>query len=135
ISKVLRRTTMFLLVLGAFLSTLSHLSNVSVADILMETERAQASKYTSENSRDVDLEEKFLNSFVGTQKYISSEQIDGPQTLEEAIDLEQYESKKVLATGYTAGIESTGKNPDHPLYGITYSGVKVKRDLYSTIAA
>lgn len=135
ISKVLRRTTMFLLVLGAFLSTLSHLSNVSVADILMETERAQASKYTSENSRDVDLEEKFLNSFVGPQKYISSEQIDGPQTLEEAIDLEQYESKKVLATGYTAGIESTGKNPDHPLYGITYSGVKVKRDLYSTIAA
>ncbi len=42
---------------------------------------------------------------------------------------------EVLATGYTAGKESTGKNPDHPLYGITYSGVKVKRDQVSTIAA
>src|SRR5690606_19681940 len=38
-------------------------------------------------------------------------------------------------TGYTAGKESTGKTPDHPAYGITYSGVKVTRDLYSTIAA
>lgn len=43
--------------------------------------------------------------------------------------------KKVVATGYTAGVESTGKHPDHPGYGITYSGVKVKRDLYSTVAA
>src|SRR5699024_9772924 len=34
-----------------------------------------------------------------------------------------------------AGVESTGKTKDHPQYGITYSGVKVKRDLYSTIAA
>lgn len=41
----------------------------------------------------------------------------------------------VIATGYTAGIESTGKTPDHPQYGITYSGVQVRRDLYSTIAA
>lgn len=44
---------------------------------------------------------------------------------------------KVTATGYTAGYESTGKKPGHPQYGITYSGVKVKRDrnTLSTIAA
>ena len=44
---------------------------------------------------------------------------------------------KVTATGYTAGYESTGKNPNHPEYGITYSGVKVRRDknALSTIAA
>ena len=44
---------------------------------------------------------------------------------------------KVTATGYTAGYESTGKKPGHPQYGITYSGVKVKRDKnkVSTIAA
>lgn len=44
---------------------------------------------------------------------------------------------KVVATGYTAGYESTGKKPNHPEYGITYSGVKVKRDKnkMSTIAA
>lgn len=41
----------------------------------------------------------------------------------------------MTATGYTAGAESTGKSPGHPQYGITYSGVKVKRDLYSTVAA
>jgi 3D (Asp-Asp-Asp) domain-containing protein len=43
----------------------------------------------------------------------------------------------VMATGYTAGYESTGKRPNHPLYGITFSGVKVRRDKnsLSTIAA
>ncbi|WP_211746750.1 3D domain-containing protein [Paenibacillus sp. Marseille-Q4541] len=43
----------------------------------------------------------------------------------------------VTATGYTAGYESTGKGPNHPLYGITFSGVKVHRDKQgvSTIAA
>ncbi|KHF28343.1 Cell wall-binding protein YocH precursor [Anoxybacillus sp. BCO1] len=56
-------------------------------------------------------------------------------TLEEAFDWSQYPSVTVVATGYTAGVESTGKTPDHPSYGITYSGVRVKRDLYSTIAA
>ncbi|MHA0856649.1 3D domain-containing protein [Paenibacillus sp. CMAA1364] len=44
---------------------------------------------------------------------------------------------KVVATGYTAGYESTGKKPNHPQYGITYSGVKVQRNKnkVSTIAA
>lgn len=41
----------------------------------------------------------------------------------------------VIATGYTAGPESTGKSPNHPAYGITYSGVKVCRNNVSTIAA
>jgi len=47
------------------------------------------------------------------------------------------ETLSVVATGYTAGIESTGKRPGHPQYGITYSGVKVRRDKHkiSTIAA
>lgn len=46
-------------------------------------------------------------------------------------------SLKVMATGYTAGYESTGKTSKHPQYGITYSGVKVRRDknAVSTIAA
>ncbi|MBO0992040.1 3D domain-containing protein [Bacillus sp. SD088] len=50
-------------------------------------------------------------------------------------DWSKYPSKEVVATGYTAGVESTGKEPDHPSYGITYSGVQVTRDVYSTIAA
>ncbi len=52
-------------------------------------------------------------------------------------NFEKYQKMKVLATGYTAGFESTGKIPSHPEYGITYSGVHVKREVdgYSTIAA
>lgn len=57
------------------------------------------------------------------------------EVLEQQIDHSQYPMKTVLATGYTAGYESTGKTPDHPQYGITYSGVEVRRDLFSTIAA
>ena len=54
--------------------------------------------------------------------------------LEQANDWSKYRSIEMTATGYTSGIESTGKRPGHPEYGITYSGVKAKRDLYSTIA-
>lgn len=52
-------------------------------------------------------------------------------------DLSKYTAVEVTATGYSAGKESTGKNPDHPSYGITYSGIKVMRDdkALSTIAA
>jgi 3D (Asp-Asp-Asp) domain-containing protein len=52
-------------------------------------------------------------------------------------DLSKYTAVEVVATGYYAGEESTGKTPGHPEYGITYSGMKVKRDefAFSTIAA
>ncbi|MDM5157053.1 3D domain-containing protein [Bacillus sp. DX1.1] len=55
--------------------------------------------------------------------------------LEESNDWSKYRAMEVTATGYTSGVESTGKRPGHPGYGITYSGVKAKRDIYSTIAA
>jgi 3D (Asp-Asp-Asp) domain-containing protein len=58
-----------------------------------------------------------------------------PPRLENAIDWTKYQKQTVVATGYTAGYESTGKNQENPEYGLTYSGVKVKRDLFSTIAA
>ncbi|MCL6572051.1 MAG: 3D domain-containing protein [Bacillus sp. (in: Bacteria)] len=65
-----------------------------------------------------------------------SETVSGaPPPLEEAFDWSKYPKHSVTATGYTAGYESTGKSKGHPEYGITYSGVKVKRDLFSTIAA
>ena len=84
---------------------------------------------------DVKMSEKMLHSFVEDTTYISSEEIEETKSIEEAIDFSQYDTKRVTATGYTAGVESTGKSANHPEYGITYSGVKVKRDLYSTIAA
>jgi len=33
----------------------------------------------------------------------------------------------MIATAYDAGYQSTGKTPDHPEYGITYTGMKVRR--------
>jgi 3D (Asp-Asp-Asp) domain-containing protein len=67
----------------------------------------------------------------------SSEIVSGTTqpSLEDAFDWSKYPKHKVTATGYTAGYESTGKSKGHPEYGITYSGVKVKRDLFSTVAA
>lgn len=50
-------------------------------------------------------------------------------------DLSEHEAVEVLATGYTAGVESTGKTESHPSYGITRSGIRVHRGIYSTIAA
>lgn len=67
--------------------------------------------------------------------YYSSMQTEIPLNIEEVIDFSKYPKVTVTATGYTAGYESTGKTPDHPAYGITYSGLEVTRDLYSTIAA
>lgn len=75
----------------------------------------------------------FKNAETHTLRtYTAEEQVP---LLEDSEDWSKYTMKRVVATGYTAGVESTGKNPGHPLYGITYSGVKVKRDLYSTVAA
>jgi 3D (Asp-Asp-Asp) domain-containing protein len=56
-------------------------------------------------------------------------------TAKPASYLSAFESVEVMATGYTAGFESTGKSSNHPQYGITYSGVKVRKGMVSTIAA
>ncbi|WP_235822166.1 3D domain-containing protein [Gottfriedia luciferensis] len=57
------------------------------------------------------------------------------KNIENNTNWSNYEKVTVTATGYTAGKESTGKSPKDHSYGITYSGVEVKRDLFSTIAA
>src|SRR5690625_2358033 len=138
IQKLISKTIILLLFLGAVYTTISSISNVTILDVAhsMASAVTYDSGTTNENKeRQFYLPDKNLNKLLEQKEYISSEQIDGPETLEEAIDFSQYPSEKVVATGYTAGVESTGKSPDHPHYGITYSGVKVKRDLYSTIAA
>ena len=43
---------------------------------------------------------------------------------------EKFRYKKVLtmkATAYTASYEDTGKTPDHPEFGITYTGIRAKK--------
>ncbi|GGA76616.1 hypothetical protein GCM10008025_20290 [Ornithinibacillus halotolerans] len=130
-------TTLFLL---AFWITVSSISNVTYADIeimLKQDHAVNGNVYFAKEAehRKIALEEKGFMYLSPGERYISSLQIEGPKTVEEAINIDNYPKKKVVATGYTAGVESTGKTPDHPQFGITYSGVKVKRDLYSTIAA
>lgn len=85
----------------------------------------------------VGLKLKSIRHVIRPQSLISSSEAvaAAPPKLEEAIDWSKYKKKTVMATGYTAGFESTGKDKNHPAYGITYSGVRVKRDLFSTVAA
>src|SRR5690554_1560791 len=139
IKKIMYKTIMLLLFIGAIHTTVSSITNITILDV-KESLASEVTGIEVETTDDMKerqfyLPEKNLNKLIERKEYISSEEIDGPETLEEAIDFNQYPTTTVIATGYTAGVESTGKSPDHPQYGITYSGIKVKRDLYSTIAA
>ncbi|HJV46761.1 MAG TPA: 3D domain-containing protein [Bacillota bacterium] len=64
------------------------------------------------------------------QKLTAESQKENPQDV-----LSHLPKVQVVATGYYAGVESTGKGKNHPEYGITYSGVRAVRGTYSTIAA
>ncbi|MBM6618699.1 3D domain-containing protein [Bacillus suaedaesalsae] len=144
IKTLLKRTIMSVLFLLAILATFSSISGVQAEE---NTDRYDHPFYSAFydyvpsppeelSERKTTLSYKTLKTTSPTETYISSSYASAtPPSLEEAVDWTQYPSVTVTATGYTAGVESTGKSPDHPSYGITYSGVKVKRDLYSTIAA
>lgn len=133
---------MTVLLLASLLTTFQTISGVEAkefgafkeADLVSGNDNNSDSKH---NFKLIGLAKKFINKITKGEVLISSsEAVEGtPPTLEEAIDWSKYQKRTIVATGYTAGVESTGKNPGHPQYGITYSGVKVKRDLYSTIAA
>jgi len=78
---------------------------------------------------------KAVNTAAKEEAAPTDAAVTNTPALEDAFDWSKYPIKKVVATGYTAGYESTGKDSNHPEYGITYSGVMVKRDLFSTVAA
>lgn len=138
IKRFVRQLIMSILFVGAVYATFTAVTNFTILDIKnvvandVETVKQDNEQF---NERTSYLEKKQLNMMNERKRYISSEQIEGPRSLEDVIDFEQFPRKRVIATGYTAGVESTGKSPGHPQYGITYSGVNVTRDLYSTIAA
>lgn len=123
---------LFIVVLYVTASAVMNMNFMQFKNYLLSTSTIHAAEL---ELRVPQLYEKELSITSEDKTYISSEKLNEARTLEDAIDFTQYEKKQVTATGYTAGIESTGKTADHPAYGITYSGVKVKRDLYSTIAA
>ncbi|WP_068672786.1 3D domain-containing protein [Oceanobacillus sp. Castelsardo] len=141
IKNIIRRTTLSFLFLIALYVTISSISNITITDMKIWAENFQnenIQRSVDENSldyRNQGKREKTLNVVKPMERLISNNEIDGPETLEDAVNVEGFPSKTVVATGYTAGYESTGKTEAHPSFGITFSGVKVKRDLYSTIAA
>ncbi|MBB6453425.1 3D (Asp-Asp-Asp) domain-containing protein [Salirhabdus euzebyi] len=137
--KISKGIFMVMLVLGALFVTYSSIANVTADDLnswFKQGETIEASSSDVEHQvKKTEITKKDLNKLLPSKRYVSSQEISAPQTLEEAIDFSQYPTETVIATGYTAGPESTGKSPGHHLYGVTFSGVKVTRDLYSTIAA
>src|SRR5690625_3604090 len=133
-----RRLGMVILFLAALYTTVSSIANIQIKDLInwLENDRhlmVVANGDTDSGGRQISFQEKKVN-MLKPKKQLSDETFNA-ETLEEAMNIKQYPSAMLIATGYTAGIESTGKTPEHPGYGITYSGVEVKRDLYSTIAA
>ncbi|QPA30529.1 3D domain-containing protein [Thermaerobacillus caldiproteolyticus] len=142
IRNIIRRSIMCSLFCFALLTTFQSISGVEAK---MLTDWLYDSHFYGQRFFDnLDIEPHLLadrqNDWAhykpATKTQISSVQtVNDSVSLEEAFDWSKYPSATVVATGYTAGAESTGKSPGHPEYGITYSGVKVKRDLYSTIAA
>ncbi len=131
-----RKLGIIILNLAIFLAAVSIVTTEMKENVYAEN--IQLDDLTTEETKELRqsaLQKKQLNYKAAPVTYISSDRIETPKTLEEAIDFEQFPKVNVTATGYTAGIESTGKTENHPEYGVTFSGVKVKRDLYSTIAA
>ncbi|MFC7372375.1 3D domain-containing protein [Fictibacillus iocasae] len=116
---------MTVLFLSALFTTFTSVSGVNAADLTKWIHEEQEKK---ENRL---LKE--LSSFISLGQKES--RAANAQNLEIVADAYELQAVNVTATGYTAGAESTGKSKSHPAYGITKSGVKVTRDVYSTIAA
>jgi 3D (Asp-Asp-Asp) domain-containing protein len=128
ITKICIRSGMFILFLLALLTTVQYITGVTREDIEQWYKQELQPVFA-----DIGLAK--VRSLEVVEMDDSEQKIQSDLPLEQAIDWSKYPTAEVVATGYTAGVESTGKYPNDPAYGITYSGLKVKRDLYSTIAA
>jgi 3D (Asp-Asp-Asp) domain-containing protein len=138
----IKRLTMICLFVLAFLSTFQSISGVRAQSLFSNDDFGMVDYQSNDDGithkfKSLGLAFKMIQRIVQFEPLISSSEVvaGSPPSLENAFDWTKYQKKTVVATGYTAGYESTGKTEDDSDYGITYSGVKVKRDLYSTIAA
>ncbi|MCJ8009455.1 3D domain-containing protein [Lederbergia wuyishanensis] len=139
IKQTSKRIMMLFLLIGALLTTFESITGMNAKTFAAKTTPSIIAEFEKSLFVFPHIKERrfslknLYNSIEEQFTYVASSASE-PKLLEDE-DWSQYPTVKVTATGYTAGVESTGKNPGHPQYGITYSGVKVKRDLYSTIAA
>ncbi|GAF14489.1 hypothetical protein JCM19046_3832 [Bacillus sp. JCM 19046] len=113
--KWLFRVGMSLLFIGAVLATIHVFTNLTFSHF-----------YSTDNG---------VKRITTYEKEIPGITISTYSLMEQELDPTEFERVSVIATGYTAGIESTGKGPGDPAYGITFSGLPVLRDAYSTVAA
>ncbi|MCF6138522.1 3D domain-containing protein [Pseudalkalibacillus berkeleyi] len=138
IRTILKRSVMTCLFVLALFTTVGKLSGVEASGIVGFANSKEITIDTrafDQVKKKSSLMFKQLLSVKNRPLELSSNVMAKEKTLADTIDKSQYKKVEVIATGYTAGVESTGKTKSHPAYGITKSGVKVKRDLYSTIAA
>ncbi|WP_286138269.1 3D domain-containing protein [Bacillus sp. AFS055030] len=119
--KLFRHIILSILFIIALVSSLKILANIQVATIKgWFSDSIAINKVFAEENKTITNE---------------SIMITMAKNIEHNTNWNNYKKITVTATGYTAGRESTGKSPKDHSYGITYSGVEVKRDLFSTIAA
>jgi 3D (Asp-Asp-Asp) domain-containing protein len=136
IVSAIKKAALFLLFMVALYTTIYQITGVDAKTISLMDLQKHGDSYLREDDKRTDSSGfKSIQNVRYANAQVSNEKIEVAKTLEETMDFSKYPVTEVIATGYTAGYESTGKHPDDPSYGITYSGVKVKRDLYSTIAA
>ncbi|WP_445492353.1 3D domain-containing protein [Niallia sp. 03133] len=138
--KYLKRVGMLMLFIAALLTTFQSISGVEASSYSHSNDQgaieSKEESHLDHKLKSIGIALKNLQHIFSEKTQISSsKEVTGEPPLLENRDWSPYPKKRVVATGYTAGFESTGKNPSDPQFGITYSGVKVKRDLYSTIAA
>src|SRR6476661_591871 len=135
----IRRFAMTCLFLTALLMTYQSITGVKTQTLLAFANLSMKAEHQLEEKIKSQIMHSYkkVKQFTGMNTFFFPSRVfaEGEPTLEDSIDWTKYPKQTVVATGYTAGFESTGKNKDHPEYGITFSGVKVKRDLFSTIAA
>ncbi|MEH7512871.1 3D domain-containing protein [Gottfriedia acidiceleris] len=119
--KLFRRVILSILFIIALFSSLKILANIQVATIKgWFSDSVAINKVFAEENKAITNESIMITMAKNIEHYTN---------------WDNYKKVTVTATGYTAGRESTGKSPKDHSYGITYSGVEVKRDLFSTIAA
>ncbi|MDF2535783.1 MAG: hypothetical protein K0R18_1942 [Bacillales bacterium] len=121
-------------------TTITDVNPIKIEDIpMMQTDVSENKAEAETVSHDDEIENWIKNIHLvrsySPETMLSSAEVVKSTRVEDTLNLKDLNKVQVTATGYTAGVESTGKTPTHPSYGITSSGVKVKRDLYSTIAA
>ncbi len=134
--KIVKRTTITILFVCAIFTTFRSISGVEADDLASWVVQKQSDNVIVDKALTILTHSlKILPTIYRPNMMLSSSEVKQPTTIEDSIDFTQYPVVHVTATGYTAGQESTGKTKSHPAYGITKSGLKVKRDLYSTIAA